>query len=176
MRTWCLLMLCVVAAAGCAYEKLESTSQPGPPDWVMMTPADTADSKVFVGIGLAENILDARTGRNRAMEDVELQIARSLKTSVVKDAIDIVKKKGAEHTGDDVADASYYSQVQTAVKQALSGVRPEAYYWGKFKVKEGFFSASFTRYQYYVKASVPRADYERLQRILTDAIAAGLSK
>lgn len=170
----CLLVLCAVGLAGCASEQKITSSQPGPPVWVVQVPGDTADHKVFVGMGLADNILDERTGRNRAMEDVSYQIAASLKTEVVKEAIDIVKTRGAKHLNQDVADASYYSQIETTVKQALSGVKQEAYYWEKWKVKRSFFRRAFTRYKYYVKASMSKADYQRLQTKLVKLIADSL--
>ena len=170
----CLVMLLVIGLSGCTYELKKDASQPGPPVWVVQVPADTVESKVFVGMGLADNILDERTGRNRAMEDVRLQIAASLKTEVIQDAIDIVKTRGAKHLNQDVADASYYSQVETKVAQAMSGVRQEAYYWEKWKVKRSFFRPGYVRYKYFVKASVPKAQYDALQKELAKIIADSL--
>jgi len=170
----CAAVLCAVGLAGCASEKKIGGSQPGPPDWVIMTPADKADAKVFVGIGLGDNILDERGMRDRAMEDVRHQIAASLKSSVVKNALDIVKKKGAEHLNEDVPDASYYKQVRTTVDQAMAGVRQTASYWEKWKIDPGFWSSSYTKYKQYVKAEMPSKDYDLLRNKLVQIIAADL--
>jgi hypothetical protein len=78
--------------------------------------------------------------------------------------VDIVEEEGAAHRGQDEDDASYYAELKTRAEQALAGVRQEAYYWEKWKVKRGFFSPSFTRYKYYVRAGMPREDYEQLYR------------
>jgi len=169
--TLLVIVACAVGFSGCAYEKRIGASLPGPPVWVTQVPPDTEDAKVFVGMALADNILDEKTARNRAMEDVRAQIAASLKTNVIRDAIDIVERDGAAHLAQDEADAAYHSQVTSRVEQAMSGVRQDAYYWEKWKIKRGFFSPSFTKYKYYVKAYMSKADYERLQRILAAAIA-----
>ena len=172
----CIVLISVAGMAGCAYETKMTSSQPGPPVWVVQVPEDTEQSKVFVGMALADNILDERTARNRAMEDVRDQIASSLKTVVVSEAIDIVKEKGAQHLGEDADEASYYAEVKSKVSQAMSGVRQDAYYWEKWKEKAGFFSPSYTRYKYYVRAQMPRALYEELQKGLAESIAADIER
>ena len=172
----CIALLSVAGMAGCAYERQITTSQPGPPVWVVQVPEDTEESKVFVGMALADNILDERTARNRAMDDVRDQIASSLETVVVSEAIDIVKQRGAQHLGEDVDGGSYYAEVKSRVSQAMSGVRQDAYYWEKWKLKTGFFKPSFVRYKYYVRANMPRELYERLQKGLAESIAADIER
>jgi len=172
----CTVLMSVVGMAGCAYETRITSSEPGPPVWVVRVPEDTAASKVFVGMGPADNILDEQNARNRAMEDVRDQIASSLKTEVVSEAIDIVKQKGAQHVGENVDEASYYAEVRSKVSQAMSGVRQDAYYWEKWKVKSGFFKASFIRYKYYVRANMPKELYEKLQTELAESIAAEIER
>ena len=172
----CIVVTSIVGMAGCAYEKTITSSQPGPPVWLVQVPDDTEESKVFVGMALADNILDERTARNRAMEDVRDQIASSLKTVVVSEAIDIVKQKGAQHLGKDVDTASYYAEVTSKVSQAMSGVRQDAYYWEKWKLKRGFFRPSYVRYKYYVRTRMPKALYERLQKGLAEGIAADIER
>lgn len=165
-RLTLLMVACALVVTGCAYEKRVSRSQPGPPTWVQQVPDDTEDKKVFVGMALANNILDERTARKRAMEDVRDQIALSLRTDVESEAVEIVEREGAEHLGKEEADASYYAELQNKAKQALSGVRQEAYYWEKWKIKRGLFSPSYVRYKYYVKASIPRDEYEEVRQLL----------
>jgi hypothetical protein len=166
----CLVSVLLVAAAGCKVEKRVDSKLPGPPSWVVDVPQDTEDEVRFVGIGLAENILDERTARNRAMEDMQQQIASSLKATVIKNAREVVTKSGPEHRGKETPDSAYRAEVTNVVDQAMSGVRIEGNYWEKWKIKRGFFLASFTRYKYYVLGSMPREDYERLQDALTDAV------
>ena len=172
----CAVICYAVTLAGCATEKMIEAKQPGPPVWVETVPPDTADSKVFVGQALADNILDERAARNRALEDAAHQIAASLRSTVVSDAVDIVKKKGAEHLGQDIPDASYYSTVANKVNQAMSGVRLDAYYWEKWKIRRCCLSGGFTKYKYWVKVHMATADYERLQQALTNAIAAEIER
>lgn len=177
----CRIGLCVVVCyaatlAGCATETMLEAKQPGPPVWVETIPPDTADSKVFVGLALADNILEERLARNRALEDAAHQIAASLKSTVVKDAMDIVKKKGPEHLGQDIPDAYYHSSVANRVSQAMSGIHLDAYYWEKWKIRRSFLAWSFTKYKYWVKVHMPKTDYERLQKALTNVIAAKIER
>jgi len=175
VKLWGVLALCLLAVAGCTYEKIQERSLPGPPAWVVDTPLDTPTAKVFVGIGLADNILDERVGRERAMEDAAAQIAASLKTTVVKDAMDIVKKKGPEHKGEDVASTSYYRSARTLVSQSLAGAKQVSYYWEKWKISPGFWSSTYTKYKYYVKVEMPKKDYDLLQQRLTEVVAASIT-
>jgi hypothetical protein len=62
------------------------------------------------------------------------------------------------------------------VDQAISGVRLEATYWEKWKMRNGFFRSSYMRYKYYVLGSMPRQDYERLRKALVETIARKLEK
>jgi len=170
------VLVCAAGLAGCTYEKRVDSSHPGPPAWVVQTPEDTAGSKVFVGMGLADNILDERNARNMAMDDVRSQIAASLQTDVSREALDIVRQKGAQHLGKDVDGAEYYSEVKTTVDQAMAGVRQDDYYWEKWKVKLAIIAPGYVRYKYYVKASMPKALYERLLRGLAENVAADVER
>lgn len=156
---------------GCSYEKRVDTSLPGPPSWVSQIPEDTEDSKVFVGIALADNILDERNARNRAMEDVRNQIAESLATSVERETLEITEEKGAAHLGQDEDRASYYAEAKSLARQAMSGVEPSAYYWEKWKVKSSFWKPAFTRYKYWVKAEMPLTLHNQLRETLSEQVA-----
>ncbi|MCD6416547.1 MAG: hypothetical protein J7M08_07615 [Planctomycetes bacterium] len=166
-----LLALLAVGVAGCAYEQRIQTSQPGPPPWVAQMPEDSAQSKVFVGIALADNILDERNARQRAMEDVRTQIAQSIETLVVKEATDIVQERGAAHLGQDVDKSAYYAEARIKARQAMSGVELKAFYWEKWKQKTSFFKPGYTKYKYYVLAYMPRDQYEKLQQTVAGQIA-----
>jgi hypothetical protein len=168
-----MLSLLALLTVGCAYEKKLAVSSAAPP-WVIQTPPDTEESLVFVGSGIADNILDQRTARDRAMEDVRAQIAASLETMVVSEAIDIVEERGAAHMGQDKEKATYSRQVEQKVAQAMSGVRQEGFYWEKWKIKRGLFSGAYSKYLYYVKASIPRDTYQKLATELTHQIAADI--
>ncbi len=170
------VLVCAAALAGCTYEKRLESSHPGPPIWVVQTPEDTQESKVFVGMSLADNILDEKNARNRAMEDVRDQIASSLQTDMVREAIDIVEQRGAPHLGKDVDNAAYTAEVKSRVDQAMPGVKQDAHYWEKWKVKQGFGLFGYTKYKYYVKAVMPKAIYERLLKALAENVAADLER
>jgi hypothetical protein len=165
-----LVVMCVLLVSGCSYEKRVDRSQPGPPLWVQQMPADTEETKVFVGMALADNILDERSARRRAMADVREQIALSLMTDVQSRSAEIIEEEGAQHLGEDEDDASYYAELQNKAEQALAGVRQEAYYWEKWRVKRGIFSPSFTRYKYYMRASIPREHYQEVYRSVAQDI------
>ncbi len=164
------LLALVLGLSGCAYEKRIATSTPMPP-WAMQTPSDTEDRVVFVGTALGDNILDESNARARAMEDVREQIARSLETSVVTEATRIVEEKGAAHLGKDYDRASYSRMIEQKAQQALAGVRQDAFYWEKWKIKTGAFSGAYTKYKYYVRASMPRELYQKIMTELTHEIA-----
>ena len=167
----CGVVVLTALAAGCKLEKrIESNmpGRPGPPDWVMGVPQDTAEHMIFVGMALAENVLDERTGRNRAMEDARDQIAASLTTNVVKDTMDIVKKKGAEIHGNDITDASYWAQLKTMLDQALPGVRQDDYYWEQWRIRSWFLAPGFTKYKCYIRVRMPREDYEKIRKVLVE--------
>jgi len=168
----CVLVLAAAAISGCAYEQKLESSLPGPPAWVVQTPPNSADRVVFVGIGIADNVLDERTARQRAMDDVRAQIAESLKSTVVKEALDVVKQKGPAHLGKDQTEASYYAEVQNRVSLAMSGVRQDAFYWEKWKIKRGIFHPAYTKYKYYVEASMSKEDYEALRQGIVRALVA----
>jgi len=167
----CVVAGMVAAAMGCTYEKRVDTSLPGPPPWVVEMPEDTEDSKVFVGIALADNILDERGARDRALADVRTQIAESLATSVQRETLEIVEEKGASHLGQDENRASYYAEAKSLARQAMSGVEPTGYYWEKWKVKSGFWKPAYTRYKYYVRAEMPLSLYSRMRETLSKQVA-----
>jgi len=166
----CVVLLWAMAMIGCAYERKTATSSAEPP-WVLTTPSSTATRIVYVGEGLGDNILDTREARNRAMQDVRTQIAESLESVVVEQAIEIVEQKGAAHLGQDKDRATYSRQVEQKVDQALSGVQQDAFYWEKWKIKDGFFSGSYAKYKYFVLASMPRELYDKLMTELSHQIA-----
>lgn len=159
-----------LVVTGCASEKLVAKKSPAPP-WVKAVPADTEEELIFVGTGLGDNILDERNARARAMEHVRTQIANSLDQTVIREATEIVEEEGAAHRGADEDDATYSRMIEQRVKQAMSGVRLEDFYWEKWQVDPGLFSRSFSKYKYYVKASIPREQYARLRTEITHAIA-----
>jgi hypothetical protein len=168
-----MMTVCVFLTAGCAYEKRVARSQPGPPNWVHQVPEDTEGKKVFVGMALADNILDERTARRKAMDDVREQIALSLMTDVKSESMEIVEQEGAQHLGEDEDEGAYHAELQNKARQALAGVRQDAYYWEKWRVKRGLFSGSFVRYKYYIRATMPREHYEEIYRSLAQDILEG---
>jgi hypothetical protein len=78
--------------------------------------------------------------------------------------------------GDNVDESSDYAEVRSKVSQAMSGVRQDAYYWEKWKVKSGFLKPSFVRYKYYVRANMPKELYGKLQTELAESIAAEIER
>jgi hypothetical protein len=166
----CALLLLAVATVGCAYERKVATSSAEPP-WVLVKPANTDERVMYVGEGLGDNILDTREARSRAMQNVRTQIAESLETIVVEQAVEIVEQKGAAHLGQDKERATYSRQVEQKVDQALAGVEQQGFYWEKWKIKEGFFSGSYSQYKYFVLAGMPRELYDKLLTELSHQIA-----
>jgi len=166
----CASLLLAVALVGCAYERKVATSTAEPP-WVTVTPKNTDTRLFFVGEGLGDNILDTREARNRAMQDVRNQIAESLESIVVQQAVEIVEQKGAAQLGQDKVRGTYSRQVEQTVEQALSGVQQEGFYWERWKIKKGLFSPSYSKYKYYVLASMPRELYDKLMTELAHQIA-----
>jgi hypothetical protein len=170
------LLVCAVAvlalwSAGCSYEKRLGSSMPGPPPWTLQTPEDTEDVKYFVGVHLADNVLDERTGRSRSMENAYEVIAESLRADVRRESLDVVKERGAAHLGEDEDDATYYRELRVDAHREISGAQARQYYWEKWRVREGLFHWPYTRYKYYVLAEVPRAEYEKVRQSLAERIA-----
>jgi hypothetical protein len=156
------VLLLVGLVTGCTYEKRLATKGPATPEWVDRSSDRTDEMMSFKGMALMRNILDEGTARDRALADAREQIAASMATQIDSSSVDIVTREGAEHLGEDEADAQYRSRLAAQAQQAVRGARETEYYWEKWKIREGLFSMPYTRYKYYVRVDVPRDLYERL--------------
>lgn len=158
----------VAGLAGCAYEKRIAVKEPGPPEWVITTVDPSADVVTFKGMALMDNILDERTARNRALADARRQIAEGLSSDIQSASVEIVTREGAEHKGEDETDQTFRDRLEAKAQAAIDGAREMDYYWEKWKIKEGMFSGSYSKYKYYVRVDVPRALYEKLRSDLAE--------
>ena len=169
-RLLCVLLLSTLAAAGCAYEKKVAVSCVEP-DWMTQPPVNTIDRLVFVGQGLGDNIVDTRRASERAMQDVRNQIAKSLESRAVALAIEIVGDKGIAHESMDKERATHSALIGQQVDAAMPGVQQDAIYWEKWMVKPGLMRASYSKYVYYVKASIAKDQFEKLVTDVANQIA-----
>lgn len=182
MRHTLLIALCGVCAllASCASERLrgQSGARPG---WVRSVPGQTEealpapeerpaaqDFVYAVGQALGDNVLDEASMRQRAMADARGQLAARLETRLESAAREVVHRRRSGPPGSgEVADDEYYRELRTSARERLRGVRQQDTYWEKWQVDPGLFRRSFTRYKYYVLASYPREEYERIFRTYT---------
>ena len=110
------ILLCMLAVS-CASERLLEQSGPTP-QWAVGVPRPTDTEMRFTGVALGRNVLDEKTMRNRAMEDIRHQVAGLISTEVEAQSTEHLRKRGyAPHGTDRVVAAEYVSRIWTHVKQ-----------------------------------------------------------
>ena len=173
-------VLCVLAAS-CASERLIEQSGPTPV-WAIQVPEATDTELRFAGQALGRNVLDEKTMRSRAMEDVRHQVAGLISTKVEVQSTERLRRRGyAPHGTDKVVKAEYISEIRTHVAQRVRGVAQRGKYWEKWHIDPGLFRRSFVRYKYFVLGGYAKEEYERsvrsFARLLSDQFeAAALMK
>ena len=166
LRRWgCWLAgLCLLAGlVGCAAEmRLDPPAGVPQPKWVMTPPATADGNRYYVGIATAENVLDEASGRRKALANAGELAAQSLAMDITGTVSQRETKVGAVHNGRGRSIAVVREEMVAKISEIIRSMSPEKYYYEKWRVSQG--GSEFTRYKYYVLASYPQAEYERVRK------------
>jgi len=162
---WRLLLLAIGAllCAGCAHERLIKASRPTPPAWDLLTPSPPKDGKTFlIGRSLAVNVLDERHGIQAAMNDAAYQVALAAAAHVGARVMLVDNRTGEQIRGRERTEQPEKSTVRVDVASIIMGLRQDDAYWERWSVREAFLCPKFKRYKYWVLASFPSDELQRL--------------
>lgn len=164
----------VLICGGCANNATEKLVwQSGPePAWRFAGQRVENGCRLYVGIGIAENVLDEQQGRRIALSNAAETVAQSLTMDVVSRYAQKETVKGASHKGREDPNTLIRSEVRAMSEQIVRGLEAREWYYEKWSVRESK-AREFVRYKYCVLAAYPDAEYERTSQRLASVLNAG---
>jgi len=164
MRTLTLALCCLVVS-GCAYERrLRPEASVPQPGWIVSPNITMREEgrRTFVGIALADNVLDEAGGRGRALHNASQQVVNQVCTDIESRFSRNEILDGALYKAGGVTYSRIHDQLVARSDGIVRQLEPVQFYWEKWELREHTFGPVFTRYKYYVLAELPEAEYQRL--------------
>lgn len=156
------LALLLAALAGCATETRmlpeRAIERPG---WIDRQQDALARQRVFVGVALADDVLDEAQGRAFALEDAAENLLRAI-------ARDIEQKPTSARAAEE---AQIRDLAASMVAEAVKALRPVEFYREKWFVRETNFGQGFWRYKFYVLAECDEDEYNALAERIESELA-----
>lgn len=155
------LVLAVFVLAGCAVERREV---PGlgvqRPAWTKRPMELIGGQRVFVGIALADNVLDEANARHRALQDAAHTMLRTVAMDIQQEFKATERRQGAQYKPGGAVDAQLHDEIRARVGGVVENMRPVDNYWERWFVRERTFGPSVRRYKYYVLAEYGEEEYQ----------------
>ena len=167
----CVILLSLLGCGGCVSEKLKWSSGPEP-SWRYMGQRIEDGYRLYVGIGVAQNVLDEQQGRRIALSNATETVAQSLAMEVVSRHVQKRLTLGPAHKGMEDPNEVVNSELRTVSEQIVRGLEQRDWYYEKWSVKESS-GREFVRYKYYVLAAYPTTEYDRISQRLLSVLEAG---
>ncbi|NQT19253.1 MAG: DUF4384 domain-containing protein, partial [Planctomycetes bacterium] len=167
----CLVTLSLFC--GCATEARIRQSGPEP-SWRWDGEKIEGDQRLYVGISVADNVLDETQARRLALANAAENAARSLSVKVTSQLAQVTKRIGPAHKGQNEAEEFVESQLKAFSDEIIRGLHPREWYSEKWEVREGFMGEAFTRYKWFVQAAYPQEQYDRVMRAIIDKLESSL--
>ena len=158
-----MVILALLLAAGCATEtRLEPAPGTPQPSWVDSPPEASDGNHYYIGIGLAQNVLDEQSARRKA----RMNAAETIAQEISLDVQTLFRKRrateGAAHKGEEIPREKIDEEVEARANEVVRSMTVKEFYTERWKVRESFMGKAFKRYKFYVLVSYPDSEYERL--------------
>ena len=154
----------ILSTTGCETQEIsvQAPAHATPqPSWVMMPPKPSDGYRYYIGIAIAENVLDEQGARRRALANATENAALSIATDVESLMVQRTEVVGAAHKGEEQPSSQIIEEVKAMSAEILRGMTVKEYYKEQWKIQKSPLN-SYKRYKYYVLTAYPEKEYERL--------------
>lgn len=161
---WIVVPCTFWSVNGCETKEIPvqaSSHVPPQPSWIMTPPPPSGGYRYYVGVALAENVLDEQGARRRALANAAENAAMSLATDVESQMVQRSEVVGAAHKGQEKPSSQVTEELKARTGEILRGLIVKEYHTEQWKIKEGPLN-SYKRYKYYVLTAYPDKEYQRL--------------
>ena len=140
------------------------------PSWIMSPQEPKAGERYYVGLAIAENVLEEQQGRRRAITNAAELVAQSIANEVEGRLASIDTTEGAAHRGEEDKKAKIVEEVKARTSEIVSAMNPKEYYYERWQITSNWWDrlwdSGFERYKYYVLCTYPQTQYDRLVQMI----------
>jgi len=165
---WLVGALFAGVLAGC--NAVETRIQPSltsaQPGWIMTPKEPGQGMRYYVGISIAENVLEEQQGRRRALANAAELVSQSIVDDVTAKVTETDSTEGPAHLGSERKKEWTREELETVSKESIRFLAPKEYYYEQWRITDNWlerlFNGGHVRYKYYVLTAYPEVEYQRL--------------